>query len=247
MSFASAFMNTPKGVWATARGGLVIALLLVVASGLSYPGGTLHDESTRGYSFTHNFLSDLGTTVALNYQRNGTGAVLFVVSVVVGVLALGSLIVATMRLLSSAPRARSFARLAAVAGVLACVGFLGAAIAPVDRAWRLHTLSGMVGFRSFPVVTALLAIATSRDPRFRPRAAIGWAALTIALIGLIVASLLGPSTDTDRGLATQVVMQKIMVASMIVVLWFESHEAEIVIRSGIASAGIGAPPGAMAG
>ena len=235
-------MNTPKGVWAMARRGLVIAVLLVVSSGLSYPGGTLHDESTRGYSFTHNFLSDLGTGVALNYQRNATGAVLFVVSVVVGVLALGSLIVATVRLLSAAPRARSFALLAAVAGVIACVGFLGAAIVPVDRAWRLHTLSGMAGFRSFPVVTALLAIATARDARFRSRAAVGWAALTIVVIGLIVASLLGPTTDTERGLATQVIMQKIMVASMILVLWFESHEAEIVINSGIASAAIGAPP-----
>jgi hypothetical membrane protein len=224
-----------------------MALLLVVASGLSYPGGTLHDESTRGYSFTHNFLSDLGTTVAFNYQSNVTGAVLFIVSVVIGVLVLGSLIVATVRLLSAAPRSRSFARLAAVAGVLACVGFLGAAIAPVDRAWRLHTLSGMVGFRSFPVVTALLAIATARDARFRARAAVGWASLTIVLTGLIVASLLGPSTDTERGLATQVIMQKIMVASMVVVLWFESREAEIVISSGIVSRDIGAPRGATAG
>jgi len=230
-----------------ARGGLVIALMLVVASGLAYPGGTLRDESTRGYSFTHNFLSDLGTTVAFNYQRNVTGAGLFVASVGIGVLVLGSLIVATVRLLSAAPRARSFARLAAVAGVLACVGFLGAAIAPVDRAWRLHTLAGMVGFRSFPIVTALLSIASARDARFRTRAAVGWAALTIVLVGLIVASLLGPSTDTERGLATQVIMQKIMVASMVVVLWFESREAEIVIGFGIISRNIGAPRGVTAG
>jgi hypothetical membrane protein len=215
-----------------ARGGLLLALLLVVASGLSYPGGTLRDESTHGYSFTHNFLSDLGTTVAFNYQRNVTGAALFGVSVVVGVLVLGSSIAATVRLLSAAPRARSFARLAAVAGVLACVGFLGAAIAPVDRAWRLHTLAGMMGFRSFPVVAALLSIATARDARFRARAAVGWAALTIVVIGLIVASLLGPNPDTERGLATQVIMQKIMVASIVVVLWFESREAEIAIGSG---------------
>ena len=60
----------------------------MVASGLSYPGGMLRDESTRGYSFTYNFLSDLGTTVAFNYQRNVTGAALFAVSVVIGVLTL---------------------------------------------------------------------------------------------------------------------------------------------------------------
>jgi len=233
--------------WAIARYGLLLALLLVVASGLLYPGGTLRDESTRGYSFTHNFLSDLGTTVAFNYERNVAGATLFGLSVIVGVLVLGSLIVATVRLVSAAPRARSFARLAAAAGLLACVGFLGAAIAPVDRAWRLHTLAGMMGFRSFPIVAALLSIATARDTRFRARAAAGWAALTFVLIGLIVASLLGPNTGTERGLATQVIMQKIMVSSILVVLWFESREAEIVVRSGVASSALGAPPRPAAG
>jgi cytochrome bd-type quinol oxidase subunit 2 len=175
-----------------------------------------------------------------------TGATLFGVSVGIGVLALGSLIIATVRLRSAAPRARSFARLAAVAGLLACAGFLGAAIIPVDRAWRLHTLAGMMGFRSFPVVAALLSIATARDTRFRGRAAIGWAALAIVLIGLIVTSLLSPNAETERGLATQVIMQKIMVSSILVVLWFESREAEIAIGSVIVSRTVGARRGAAA-
>ena len=239
-------MTTRPGTWALARHGLLLALLLVVASGLAYPGGTLHDASTRGYSFTHNFLSDLGATVAFNYQRNVTGATLFSAAVIVGVLVLASLIVATVRLLSTAPRARSFARLAAVVGLLACVGFLGAVIAPVDQAWRLHTLAGKLGFRSFPVVAALLSIATALDARFRARAAIGWAALTVVLTGVIAASLLGPDTDTARGLATQAVLQKIMVSSILVVLWFESREAEIASRAGIGALVIGSPDGSPA-
>jgi hypothetical membrane protein len=240
-------MTTRPGTWAVARHGLLLALLLAVASGLVYPGGTLHDASTRGYSFTHNFLSDLGTTVALNYQRNVTGATLFGAGVIVGVLVFASLIVATVRLLSTAPRARSFARLAAVIGLLACVGFLGVVIAPVDQAWRLHTLAGMLGFRSFPVLTALLSIATALDARFRARAAVGWAALTVVLTGIIAASLLGPNTDTARGLATQAVLQKIMVSSILVVLWFESREAEIASSSGIGAHAIGSPHVSRAG
>jgi len=231
-------MSIRRGTWTTARGGLLIALLLAVASGLLYPGGTVLDGSTRGYSFTHNFLSDLGGTVAFNYQRNVAGAVLFVVGAFIGVLALASLIVATVRLLSAAPRARAFARLAGVAGVLACAGFVGAAM-PMDWAWRLHRLSGMVAFRSFPVVAALLGIATGCDARFRARAAVGWAALSIVLVGIIVASRLGPSTDTERGLVTQVIMQKIMVASILAVLWFESREAEMASGSRIRLAGYG--------
>jgi hypothetical membrane protein len=205
----------------------VIALMLTVASGLAYPGGTVRDESTRAYSFTHNFLSDLGGTVAFNYQRNVLGAVLFGVSVLIGVLVLAGSIVAAVRLLSATPPARSFARLAAVAGVLVCAGFLGVALTPLDRAWRLHLLSSMVAFRSFPVVTALLAIATARDARFRPRATVGWVTLTIVLAGCIAMALLGPSLDTEHGLVTHVVTQKIMAISVLVVLWVESREAEV--------------------
>ena len=219
-------MNIQRSRWRTAQLGLVVALLLIVASGLSYPGG---------YSFTHNFLSDLGATVAFNYQRNVAGVVLFGVSVLLGVLVLASTIIGTLRLLSATPPSRSFARFAAIAGALACVGFLGAAIAPVDRAWRVHTLSGMVAFRSFAVLAALLAFATWRDARFRTRATVGWAALAIIVIGLIVASRLGPSIDTEHGLVTQVIMQKIMVASIVVVLWFEIREAEVVSGSGVAA------------
>src|SRR5262245_53310609 len=91
----SIHMNIRRGTRRTAGGGVLKVLLLAVAYGLLYHGVTVLDESTRGYSFTHNFLSDLGVTVAFNYQRNVAGAVLFVVGAFIGVLALASLIVAT--------------------------------------------------------------------------------------------------------------------------------------------------------
>ena len=85
-----------------------------------------------------------------------------------------------------------------------------------------------VAFYSFPVTTALLAIATARDARFRPRATVGWVTLTIVLAGLIGMARLGPTADTEQGLVTQVIAQKIMAVSVLVVLWLESREAEVV-------------------
>ena len=37
---------------------------------LTYPGGTLHNQSTSGYSFFHNFLSDLGRFISWNGSHN---------------------------------------------------------------------------------------------------------------------------------------------------------------------------------
>jgi hypothetical membrane protein len=235
-------MNVRRGSWAAARWAILIALALTVTSALSYPGGTVREEATRGYSFAHNFLSDLGGTVAFNGQRNMVGAVLFGVSVLIMVLVLAGTIVAAVRLLSATPRARAFARLAAIAGVLVCVGFLGVAFTPADRAWRLHMLSSMVAFRSFPVATALLALATARDTRFRSRATVGWMTLTLVLVGLITMTHLGPSPDTEHGLVTQVITQKIMAMSVLVVLWIESQEAEVV-----SSRALGTTPAQPAG
>lgn len=220
-------MSARSSSWAPVRYGLAIASSALVASGLLYPGGTALDASTRGYSFTHNFLSDLGSTVALNDARNTAGALLFGCALIVGVVLLAGSFIAAVRLLSGTPRGRVFARFAVVAGGLVCAGFLGLALTPLDRAFQLHMVAGMVAFRSFPVATALLAIATVRDGRFRARAAVGWAALTVVLVGFVVMTHLGPSTATERGLIIQALTQKIMAVTVLVVLWVESREAEM--------------------
>jgi len=214
--------------WSVARYAIVAALLAWGVAIRLYPGGTVLDESTHGYSFTHNFLSDLGSTVAFNYTRNLPGAVLFAAGILIGVSVLAGTFVGTIRLLSTEPRARLLARLAAVAGACVCLGYLGAALTPLDRAFRLHILSTIVAVRSFPIATMLLAIATARDRRFRARATIGWIALTLVLVGFIVMAHLGPRPSTERGLMTQVIAQKIMVVTVLVVLWLESLEAEVV-------------------
>ncbi len=186
-----ALWNARRRSWIPARFALALAVLLIAASILLYPGGTADDASTRGYSFAHNFLSDLGSTVTFSGERNAVGAVLMGAAVIIGVFVLAGSFVGTVRLLSPSPRARMVARLAAVAGALVCAGFLGAALTPIDRAWRLHRLSSLIAFHAFPAATALLAIATRRDGRFRTRATTGWVTLTLVLAGFIAVAYLG--------------------------------------------------------
>ena len=51
--------------------------------------------------------------------------------------------------------------------------------------------------------------------------------MTLVLIGLIAMAHLGPSAATEQGLMIQVLAQKIMAATVLVVLWLESCEAEV--------------------
>ena len=216
-----------RSPWRLARFTLAFTLVLTVISGFLYPGGNIQDESAAGYSFTRNFLSDLGGTVAINGQSSRTGAIIFGGAVIIAVVVLAGLFVGTVRVLSSEPRARLFARLAAIAGALTCIGFIGVALTPIDRAYGLHRLTGVVAFRSFPLAAAFLAVGTSRDQRFRKRATAGWIVLMLVLAVFIAIVNLGPSPDTTRGLVIQVLTQKAMAAGVLVALWIASREGEL--------------------
>ena len=220
-------MTARRGSWSSHRIALAAAVMLTGASMMLYAGGTLLDGSTRGYSFAHNFLSDLGSTVAFNYQPNLTGAILFGLAVVIGVFTLGAYVVATIRVLSADAAARPFARAAAAVVVLVCAGFLGLAVTPQNLLIGLHTVLGLIAFYSFPLVTALLATATMRDNRFRTRATAGWIFLSLVLVAFVAVGHLGPSARTELGLVVQVLTQKVVVLIVIVLLWLESHETDL--------------------
>lgn len=209
--------------WSPDRFALIAAVALLGASIALYPGGTVLDESARGYSFAHNFLSDLGGTVAFNNQRNVRGAVLFGLAMVLGVFALGACIVASVRMLSQTAKARPVARLAAAAAALVCGGYLGVAVSPLDRSRELHQLFSFTAVHAFPVMTMLLALATMRDTRFRYRATAGWVVLSSVLAGFLAVGHFGPDVG-EQGLTIQVLAQKVMALTAILVLWLESHE-----------------------
>jgi hypothetical membrane protein len=221
-------MTTRRRPWRLARFTLAFTLALTVLSGVLYPGGNIADNSTPGYSFSRNFLSDLGGTVAINGRSHRPGAMIFAGALIISVLVLAGVFIGTIRVLSSEPRAAIFASLAAVAGALTCIGYISVALAPIDRLHDLHMLMSKVAFRSFPVAAAFLAIGTSRDPRFRSRATAGWVALLCVLATFIAIGHLGPDVDTTRGLIIQVLTQKAMAAGVLIALWIASREGELV-------------------
>ena len=103
-------------VFSRTRWAIGLAVVLTAAAMLLYPGGTALDHSTRGYSVSRNFLSDLGCTVAFGGQPNVSGAVLFVAALGVLVVALSGCMVEFIRLLSGSRASRFWARLAGAVG-----------------------------------------------------------------------------------------------------------------------------------
>src|SRR5690242_7027467 len=78
MSRAAKIDSNPLRVCTVARGILAmvaVAVALLVAAMVSYPGGTWMDPNSHGHDFIRNFLCDLAMPVALNGMPNPVGAV----------------------------------------------------------------------------------------------------------------------------------------------------------------------------
>src|SRR5512143_1741071 len=120
------------------RWAAVSAAVLTTIAMLLYPGGTLLNPSTHGYSFFQNSLSDLGSTVAWGGQPNSRGAQFFLSGSGSLTVAGVGCFVALVRVYSSSRITRWLAHTAGAAGWLSCVGLIGASLAPQDRNFALH-------------------------------------------------------------------------------------------------------------
>ena len=58
---------------------ILFIVLQIIGMG-AYPGGTMHDETTTGYSFTQNFFSDMGVYEARNGDPNYLSMIIFAFS-----------------------------------------------------------------------------------------------------------------------------------------------------------------------
>jgi hypothetical protein len=196
------------------------AAALAVGAALRYPGGTPLDATTRGYSLSRNFLSDLGMTVAYNHEPNRLGAACFVISLLLLVVGLGSVVGIIARFLAVDAESRRWARPAAVALLAVCVAFAGVAVTPENRLMVLHIGFTQWAWRIVPAVALFLGFASRRNARLRHRAALVWFAAALLLGAYATLLSWGPSLTQPNGLVVQVIAQKtatvVVIASLLI-------------------------------
>ena len=217
----SSFDLARRALWTVA-----VATTIAIGAMLRYPGGTPLDATTPGYSFTHNFLSDLGMTVAYNHAPNRLGATLFAVSLLLLVVGLGSVVVDIARFLSVDAASRRWARLAAVALLAVCVSFAGVAVTPENRLMPLHVSFTIWAWRLVPAVSLFLGLASRHNVRLRPRAALAWFGAAISLAAYAALMSWGPSVAQADGLLAQVIAQKAATVVLVAALLIVSGEVE---------------------
>lgn len=203
-------------LWATA-GCLGFGALAAGA----YPGGTALDPHAPGYSFSRNFISDLGMTVAHGGQPNRLGAGLFLCSFALLALSMAACAIGFIRLHNQSRRARPFAQAGGAGAMLAGACLLAAALAPENLAPSVH----MWAARSATVLAlpslVFLALAAARDDRLVASVSVTWLVLAVTL-GVWLAMPSGPAVTTVIGLTVHASVQK---AVAFIIVGAVAHQA----------------------
>ena len=93
-----------------------------------------------------------------------------------------------------------------------------------------HVFAERVAFRSFLVASVLLGLVTAGSKVFTFRASAAWWSFGALLLAFILIGIFGPSRRTEAGLVVQVVAQKAIVFSALVIVAFQSYEAQRAAR-----------------
>ena len=119
--------------------GIAIAMFL-------YPGGTIHDSAQEGYSFTHNFLSDLGAYKSHSGEANFLSSFVFGISLLLFVLS-GLAFFAVPNLFIEN---KLTYKLAIIGSMFFCIGsifFAGVGLTPHDLFFEAHIFFALNSFR----------------------------------------------------------------------------------------------------
>ena len=177
---------------------------------LIYPGGTVTDPTTRGYSFFTNFFSDLGRTVTPAGKPNTGAMILFAVALTSAGLGLAAFFIIFAGFLKPAKLGRGLLVIAALCGVFSGLCFVGVAFTPANLYRGLHGDFVRWAFYLFLAAVLFCIPATLLAPAYPRRLVLVFVAFALLLAGYVVLLTAGPKASTPQGLLIQATGQKVI-------------------------------------
>ncbi|OLS12795.1 MAG: hypothetical protein RBG13Loki_3577 [Promethearchaeota archaeon CR_4] len=188
--------------------GTVQYVLLTILAMFFYPGGTAGNHNTAGYSFTENFFSDLGRTLALNGDVNTISMSLFTFALSVSSFLFIPYLI-TLPGVFTKRDAKIICYISSIIGIFTAICFAGIAFLPWDLYYFEHL--GLVGLAFLFIVpeALLLTIAMFIEKRIPRLYAVVFVVFTIILLAYFMIY-----SSMAEDLVLQAVAQKIVVYSI---------------------------------
>jgi hypothetical membrane protein len=195
--------------------GCGVFVVLTLLAMLVYPGGSHSNLAQAGYSFSHNFFSDLGLRTAHNGQPNRIAGTLFFIALTLAGLTLALFFIQFRHFFLDTRREQVLSLFGALLGVGAGICFTGVAFTPADVALEAHVLFVTWAFRLFPLAVlcfTLVMFNSDALPHGISYVFLGFFSLLVAYYLLLTQ---GPGFETPNGLVIQAVGQKVIVYASI--------------------------------
>jgi len=229
--------DAPKSrrMYVVIAAGCILFVVLSVVAMLTYAGGWMDNHAAPGYSFTQNFLSNLGMLTALSGKANWVSAALFFAALAGAGACLVIFFIIFRRFFQHNRLQKLLSLLGSIVGVLAGVSFMGIAFAPADIAQAAHIQFVLWAFRLFPLAVLLYLPVMFTDRRYPKFYAWVLAVFCLLLIGYFVLLTIGPSLSSPQGLVIQVVGQKVIAYASIMSIFIQSVGAyKLLARDSLA-------------
>lgn len=188
------------------------ALFFVIflgASMLFYPGGTLHDHYSQGYTFTQNFISELG----LYKTRLGEDKYLSLHLFILAMSGYGFIAITFLKsplLFKSNKQAFLMSKLGSIFFVLGSIFFVGVGFTPADLFFDEHVFFAINGFRIILPGAFFYLLAFKYMNLPRNYFLIGLAYLLGTLAYVIFQIFAADPRSTADAMVAQVVAQKLI-------------------------------------
>jgi len=194
----------------------------IVIGIIKYPGSTYLDNSTIGYYFFKNFLSDLGRTVTFNGVTNFYSSFFFNNALCIA----GLLFSVFYYFLPKFFQQENFFKISIIGstfGILSCLCFIGTGLTPADLNLDAHIFfSNYLFYLSFPA-TLIYSYVIIRSHKINTLYGIGYFAFAISLVSYIFILEFGPAPkESHFGLVFQATSQKIITICFVLATWMLS-------------------------
>ncbi|MBC8256438.1 MAG: hypothetical protein H8E85_03935 [Candidatus Marinimicrobia bacterium] len=201
---------------------LGIFIMLNIIAMLIYPGGTYLDHSTAGYSFTRNFLSDLGRTISFSGEVNFLSAQLFNMALIFSGMVFANFYL-HVRKVFVAENQQILALIGSFFGVLGGFSLAGVGLTPADLYLELHIVCATWLFRFFFVASLCYSLVIYRHSHFENKYALGYLVFTFSILLYILISELGPDPKVNQfALTVQVVSQKMILLILMCAIYIQT-------------------------
>ncbi len=206
-------------------------VVLTLIAMFFYPGGSVTDPTTHGYSFSENFFSELGRWTTRSGASSPIPATLFLIALTLAGFGLALFFIAFPQFFRETRSQKVLSILGSGFGVLSGVCFVGVAFSPADKFLPLHTRFVMSAFRLFALAVLLYIVPLFRHANYLRRYGWALAGFLILLIAYILLMQFGPSPlRSHQGEVIQAVGQKIIVYASIISITFQAWGAKGRVR-----------------